>query len=361
VQLVFVILLVTCLGMVAWWMIDHLSYSETMTSEVIELYEDEAGVATRLIVEYGLDPVEVAELLPAVEVDTGGPATVSPLRQRALELDLASRSRRYKWEGGFFVLVLLSTLALIGVTLRQRTELLRRQQNFLAAVSHELKSPLASIKLSAETLILRDPDAVGRRRIADRMVQSIERLDTMVSNLLDAARLDEGHMQLSPERLNLAEVTTRAVGPIIELGSVNGVAIELDVPTDLVVRADPTATQSVISNLVHNAFKSVKASGGGSVKVSASRDGKRVRLDIVDDGMGFDPALAEQLFAKFFRAGSEMRRRTKGAGLGLHIARRFVALDGGEIAATSEGEGQGATFTVWWRPDRDRAEAAGQR
>ena len=355
VQLVFVVLLTTCLGMVAWWILDHSRYSSDMTEQVIELYEQEAAVAQLLVTEYGLDPVEVEALLTEVDMHgtavdgTEGGARVSPLRRRALELDLASRSRRYLWEGGFFVLVLVATLAMITTVLRQRTELLRRQQNFLAAVSHELKSPLASIKLAAETLILRDPDPAGRRRIADRMVQSIERLDTLVSNLLDAARLDEGHIQLVPERLALREVVERALGPVAHMEEVDGVKVDLDVPDGLFIRADANAARSVVSNLANNAYKSAKAAGGGTVRIAGATDGKRIRLEVIDDGLGFDPAIAEELFGKFYRAGDEMRRRTKGSGLGLHLVRRFMALDGGEVRGRSDGEGQGATFTVWWR------------
>jgi len=348
VQLVFVVLLTTCLGMVAFWIMDHSDYSTEMTETVLELYEGEAELADRLVTEYGLDPVEVADLMEDVELGQDG-ATVSPLKRRSLELDLASRSRRYMWEGGFFVLVLVATLGMITAVLRQRTELLRRQQNFLAAVSHELKSPLASIKLAAETLILRELDPAGQRRIADRMVQSIERLDTLVSNLLDAARLDEGHLQLNPERLVLREVVERALGPVAHMDEFDGVGLDLDVPGDLCIRADANAARSVVSNLANNAYKSAKAAGGGTVRIAAAADGKRVRLEVIDDGLGFDPAIAEELFGKFYRAGDEMRRRTKGSGLGLHLVRRFMALDGGAVRAASDGEGQGATFTVWWR------------
>ena len=177
----------------------------------------------------------------------------------------------------------------------------------------------------------------------------------MVTNLLDAARLDEGHIQLTPERLALGQATERAVASLTEMNSSHTVGMSLDVANDLFIRADPTAVQLVISNLVHNAMKSVKAAGGGTIHVSAAREGKSIRLEVHDTGLGFDPELGEQLFAKFFRAGSEMRRRTKGAGLGLHIARRFVTLDGGEIKANSPGENQGATFTVWWRADMEPA------
>lgn len=348
VQVVFVTLLSTCLGMVVWWVIDHSRYSEEMTREVVGLYADEAEVADVLMRTHGLTRAEIRELLPAVEVAPDGTTDVDGARRAELADDLASRRRRYFWEGGFFVVVLGATVALIGVTLRQRTELLRRQQNFLAAVSHELKSPLASLKLSAETLILRDPDVDGRRKLADRMVQSIERLNTMVSNLLNAARLDKGQVQLEPERLVLAELAARTTAPLLELGAPSGATLEVDVPADLVVHADPTATQLVLVNLVDNALKSVRAQGGGVVRLSACRDGQHVKLTVADDGLGFEPAEAERLFDEFYRAGSELRRRTKGVGLGLHIARSFVALDGGTIRAHSDGPGAGATFTVWW-------------
>lgn len=348
VQAVFVVLLTTCLGMVVWWVLDHIRHSEEMTADLLGSYEAEAEVGRTLVERYGLTSEEVALLLPAVHIDRDGSSTVSAARRRALEEQLASRQRRDIWEGSFLVLVLLATLGLIGVTLRQRTELLRRQQNFLAAVSHELKSPLASLKLSAETLLMRDPDFEGRKRLGDRMVLSIERLNTMVSNLLSAAQLDKGGVQLEPEELALDDVTARAAQPFIELASTANIDLRLEVPSGLHVRADPTAASLVIANLIDNAGKSVKAKGAGVVQVTARREGGEVRLDVLDDGLGFDPALADRLFEEFFRAGDELRRRTKGVGLGLHIARNFVELDGGRIRAESDGPGRGARFTVWW-------------
>lgn len=347
-QVVFVVLLTTCLGMVVFWVLDHSRYSSEMTDALLELYAEEADVAAELMATHGLSPSEVATLFPAVEIAPDGTTAVAAERRAALLEDLASRERRYSWEGGFFVFVLGLTLALVGVVLRQRTELLRRQQNFLAAVSHELKSPLASLKLSAETLILRDLDAAGRQRIADRMVQSTARLDTMVANLLNAARLDKGRVDFVPEALRLGEAVEHALAPLASLARGDGLEVTLDVPADLVVRADATAAQLVLVNLLDNALKSVRAQGSGAVRVTAREDGKRVRLDVVDDGLGFEPELADKLFEEFYRAGDELTRRTKGVGLGLHLVRSFVALDGGAFEAASEGPGRGARFSVWW-------------
>lgn len=349
VQLVFVILLMTCLAQVAWWVVDQGIYSSQMNSRVTSTYERDAKVATLLAEEHGFTPEELVPLFGDIEFHEDGRAFVDSGMLDVLRHRRDARMTRYYWEAGFFVLVLLSTVALIGVTLRARTDLLRRQQNFLAAVSHELKSPLASLKLSAETLLLREPDKAGQKRIAERMVQSTERLAGMVTNLLDTARLDDDRVELTPERIELARLVSHAIEPISCTAHVHGVEITSSVPGDLEVFADAAAVQSVVANLVSNAFKSTKAQGGGKVSISAKREGSRVRFEVTDDGMGFEPRIANQLFERFFRPGSELVRKTKGSGLGLFIVRRFVELDGGEIDASSEGEGKGATFTVWWR------------
>ncbi|MBC8451211.1 MAG: HAMP domain-containing histidine kinase [Planctomycetes bacterium] len=349
VQIVFVTLLLTCLGQVAWWVLDQNLYSTHMNEQIAGLYERDAFVALELINQDGIDEVRVRELFHDVELAADGTARIDPGHLETLRLSRDARLSRYYWEAGFFVVVLISTVGLIGVTLRARTELLRRQQSFLAAVSHELKSPLASLKLSAETLLLREPDKAGQTRIAERMVLSTERLAGMVTNLLDTARLDDDRVELTPERLELEKLVEQALSPISCSSHVHGVEITWDVPSDVAIFADAAAVQSVVSNLVSNAFKSAKANSGGKVEVSARREGARVRLDVKDDGVGFDPKIAHQLFERFFRPGNELVRRTKGSGLGLFIVKRFVELDGGRIDATSAGEGHGATFSVWWR------------
>lgn len=349
VQLVFVILLVTCLAQVAWWVADQGFYSAEMNAKVADTIARDAQIATKLAAENDYTPQQLERLFGDIEFMEDGSAKAASAPLDKLQHERNARMQRYYWEAGFFIAVLLSTVALIGVTLRARTELLRRQQNFLAAVSHELKSPLASLKLSAETLLLREPDKAGQKRIAERMVQSTERLAGMVTNLLDTARLDDDRVKLAPESVDLGKLVEHALVPNQLVASSAGVTIRSEVENGLEVLADPTAVQSVVSNLVSNAVKSIAVHGGGTVILTASRERGRVRLDVVDDGMGFEPRLAGQLFERFFRPGNELVRRTKGSGLGLFIARRFVELDGGEIQAVSEGEGKGARFTVWWR------------
>ncbi|MFT6364189.1 MAG: signal transduction histidine kinase, partial [Planctomycetota bacterium] len=356
VQLTFVLLLLTCFGQVTWWIVDQGFYSQKHLDSVIGSYEQQVHTAQKMLVA-GLPLDQITGYFPALSMEAGVDGTtlvsIPPTAIVELEAERSQRMSRYGWEGSFFLVVLVGTVAMIGVTLRQRTELFRRQQNFLAAVSHELKSPLASLQLSAETLLLRDPDKAGRTRIADRMVAATERLGNMVTNLLDAARLDEDAIELTSEVIDLQDIVDRVLEPIICMGHIHGVEIENEVPRGLEITADAAAVKSVISNVVSNAFKSVQANGGGSVRLTASHEtsgrDSMVALRVIDDGVGFDPKQSARLFDKFFRPGSELTRKTKGAGLGLHIVQRFVDLDSGSTKIESAGEGKGATFTVLWR------------
>lgn len=348
----FVVLLVTCLAQAAWWIVDQARTTNATRERAHELYEQDAAAASAWLT-LGATPDEVVAHFPHLVVD-GGVASVDPAARAVLDEARRRHLNRYGWEGTFFIGVLLATIALIGRTLREHGELLQRQQNFLAAVSHELKSPLASLKLSAETLLLRDPGPEDRERIADRMVQAADRLENLVTDLLDTAKLEEGRLQHAPASIDLGEAIRAVVEPAACTARVRGVEITSAIPDHSYVHADPAALSTVLRNLVSNAVKSAAANGGGAVRVGVEREGARVRVDVVDDGMGFPPDEAARLFEKFYRPGDELRRRTSGAGLGLFLARRLAELDGGRIEAASGGPGQGATFRASW----DAAEAA---
>jgi signal transduction histidine kinase len=346
VQYVAVVLLVTCVAQLAWWLLDQVSTSREVGERLEGLYAADARAADELLAT-GSSADEIEVLFPHVEV-LDGRARVRPSALAAFDEGRREHLNRYGWEGAFFLAVLVAMIVLLGRTLRQHSRLLHRQQNFLAAVSHELKSPVASLRLSAETLLLRDPPVVDRRRIAERMVLSTERLEGLVTDLLDTARVEEGRREVAPESLTLAEVVQDVVRPLASTASARGVTIEADIDEELEVFADPMALSTVLGNLLSNAKKSVLANGGGHVAVSAERDGERVRVDVQDDGLGFEPQFAGRLFDKFYRPGNEMRRRTAGTGLGLYLAKRLVEEGDGRITAESSGPGCGATFRVWW-------------
>ncbi len=208
---------------------------------------------------------------------------------------------------------------------RQRTAL-------LAAVGHDLRTPLAGIKASVSTLRQTDVDwsEEQRRELLGAIEESADRLDAIVENLLDASRLEAGVLSVRPVPVALDEVISAAL--LAVPGARDAVAV--DVPEDLpLVRADPGLLERVMANLLENA---VRHGGGGPVEVTATAGEMSARIKVVDHGPGVPAAERERLFRPFERSGDG----TRGAGLGLTVARGFTeAMDGALIADGSEGGG----------------------
>jgi signal transduction histidine kinase len=152
----FLALLVFSTAQVVWWIYDQNRLAESDHARVVELYEIEVELARALLAEGRAWP-EIVARLPQLEL-VDGAVRVAPEALAALAAERRSRLRRYGWEGGFFLVVLVAAMWVVARALREETALRHRQQNFLAAITHELKSPLASLQLSLETIELRAPE-----------------------------------------------------------------------------------------------------------------------------------------------------------------------------------------------------------
>lgn len=348
-QIVLITLFAVSIAQLVFWVLDEAHYTTAVVERVEDLYAADARAANRLFAA-GVSDDELTALFPHVRrgaaTDAAGAFHVEPAALAALREGRHSRLNRFGWEGTFFLVVLLAGMGVLYQALRRDADLRKRQQNFLAAVTHEFKSPLASMRLSAETLALRDPAAPKRAELVRRLLDDLERLETMVFNILDTARIEEKQVDLAAERVALDQAIAQILPPFEARAQASGVRLELDVAADAHVHADPHAVRSVLLNLLDNALKAT--SDGDSVRVSARRDGARVVLEVADDGAGFDPREARRLFDKFYRTGDEMRRRTRGSGLGLYLVARLVESGGGRVEAHSEGLGRGARFRVTW-------------
>ena len=344
-QFGFLALLVISTAQVTWWIADQASLARSDRDRVEALYEADALAVTAVLAE---STEGLAALMPHLTIDpVEGTASVREEAIQALGEGAASRINRYTWEGGFFLLVLLGGMGVLTRTIRHDAELRQRQQNFLAAVSHEFKSPLASMRLAAETLVMRaqDPDTP---RIGQRILDDGERLLRMVDNLLDTTRLEEGRLELQKEDISLRAVAEASATELHERALLSGVGIQVVVADEVHVHADRTTIETVLRNLIDNAIKACAAGGGGNVWVSGERVGEFVEFTVKDDGLGFPPEDAAMIFEKFYRLGDELRRSTPGTGLGLYIVRRLAELSGARIVAESAGPGQGATIKVTW-------------
>ena len=344
-QFGFLALLAISTAQVAWWVADQRSLARQERDRIVALYEADALAVTAA---FAQATPQLPDLLPHLEIDADlGTATVRPESVEALALDADSRINRYTWEGGFFLLVLLGGMLVLTRTIRHDAQLRKRQQNFLAAVSHELKSPLASIRLAAESLIRR-PDHDQTERLARRMLEDGDRLLRMVENLLDTTRLEEGRVELKGEAIMLSGAVRAIAAQYEEQARLHGIEIHLDVADDLQIEADPVAIETVLRNLLDNAIKACVAGQGQNVWIDARPADGFVRINVRDDGSGFSPEDAKMIFEKFYRLGDEMRRSTPGTGLGLYLVRGLAEISGARVNAASEGPGLGATVTLEW-------------
>ena len=353
VQIVFLVLMALSMAQVLWWVLDQNQRAHEIEHRFQKHYAADLQAAKALL-ELGAEVKTVAGLYPHLEVRTTGEVEIAPDALLHLREERRSRLNQYSWEGGFFVLVLVAGISVVWRAVHQDTELRLRQRNFLAAVSHELKSPLASMQLTAETLSLREPPAERRQRLVQRLLVDIERLGALTSNMLDASRLEQGRVEVARRRLRLSAAVPAAVREMRDRAADVDVELVVEpIADDLVIEADPVGMRTALRNLVDNAIKSCQVKGGGKVTVSARAvpDGKRrerVVLDVADDGVGFPPEASEKIFGQFFRLGDELRRQTPGTGLGLSITRRILALEKATIKARSDGPGLGAVLTVSW-------------
>jgi two-component system OmpR family sensor kinase len=215
------------------------------------------------------------------------------------------------------------------------------QRDFVANVSHELKTPLTSIRGFAQALV---EGAVvgeeGRQRAARVIREEAERLHRLVDDLLELARFDAGQVGLKREPTDMRSLLERAMDRIRPLATEGGIRLELEVEQLPTVISDGDRLAQVFTNLLDNAVAHTPA--GGLVSVKATGSGGWIRVEIADTGEGIEPARLPRLFERFYQ-GDEAR--AGGVGLGLAISDEIVRAHGGQISAESE-VGVGSRFIV---------------
>jgi signal transduction histidine kinase len=229
--------------------------------------------------------------------------------------------------------------------LRQREDDVRRRDDFLAMLAHELRNPLAPMRNAVwlqKQIGVQDPLLTKTREILDRQVTHMSRL---VDDLLDVARLERGKVRLALQPINLNSAILAAVDacqPMIRERSHN-VETTLD-KKPLYVQADPVRLEQLLSNVLVNACKFTPP--GGRIELTTYARGNTAIATITDNGIGMQPEQVESLFAPFVQGESSLARSGGGLGIGLSIARVIAELHGGKIVARSEGRDKGALFEL---------------
>ncbi|MCD9155182.1 sensor histidine kinase [Aeromicrobium duanguangcaii] len=226
-------------------------------------------------------------------------------------------------------------------TTEQRVETLRR--DFVANVSHELKTPIGAISLLAEAVgeARDDPEAV--ERFSARMQTESERLTRLVQQIIDLSRLQADVASDDARIVKVGELVAEAVEHSHTDAEAKGITITQEVQPDLHVRGDRAQLHAAVSNLVENAVTYSPA--GSAVAVAATGDGEDVRITVSDHGVGIAPEEQERIFERFYRVDPARARATGGTGLGLSIVKHVAASNGGTVEVWSE-PGLGSSFTL---------------
>ncbi len=215
--------------------------------------------------------------------------------------------------------------------------------NFLRTAAHELGTPMTPIRIQVNILrrLMGSPEQEKALSILDR---NIGRLNVLVKDLLESARLQSGRLKLDPRPMDLAATIHEVTETFQEVAIQMGIALDTQGPHDLQMVADPNRISQVLYNLLSNAMKFTAS--GGHVTVRTAVRGKDVELTVTDNGLGFDAAGAARLFQPFSQLQDAMDKTHTGSGLGLYICKGIVEQHGGRIEAHSPGPGKGSTFRV---------------
>jgi PAS domain S-box-containing protein len=221
----------------------------------------------------------------------------------------------------------------------------RRKNEFIAALSHELRNPLATICNGLQVLRRVGVQGLPDERPLQMMERQVEHLVRLVDDLLDASRISHGKIELIKERLDLGVLINGAADLCREQRDAAGVRIRVDLPeAPMLVEADPVRLAQVFGNLLHNAVKHTGA--GGDIEVALSRAADEAVVSVADTGVGIPQDALPHLFDLFVQVKRTRGRPNEGLGIGLSLVRSLVELHGGAVEAHSDGEGRGSRFVV---------------
>jgi two-component system sensor histidine kinase CiaH len=261
--------------------------------------------------------------------------------QESIEKEYGRNSLKYVYEGLTFLFLIIFGAAYIYRLVRRQFRLQQQQQNFVMAITHELKTPLSVARLNLETVQKRQLPEEKQQRLLQATLEETMRLDTLINNVLLSAQLDAAAYQPTREELDLSALVSDVLRKF--RNRYPSRPLQETITPELELDGDPLLLQLLVSNLVENANKYSPRDKTISCTLSAGANGPV--LEVRDEGPGIPEKEKKNVFRKFYRVGNEQTRSTQGTGLGLYISSLIVRAHGGEIDL-SDNAPSGATFTV---------------
>ncbi|MBU1936493.1 HAMP domain-containing histidine kinase [bacterium] len=351
--LVFFVLALVALAQLGWWVIFQVGEGARLKHVQQTLWEQQIELAQHWREARYPDVQEfriwLGESFPDLELKADGRTMgISSSALARLDHMAGGRVRMFVWEGLFFTLILGVGIGYIYWMLRREIVMERRQAVFLTATSHELKTPITSLRLYLDTLIDHDVPAAQRAEILATMQQDLQRLTNLIDHLLQAQSVIQKkkhhRIKQTVETINLAEETQEVLHQVEDMFNRKGIRLKSKLDERLFSMVDPMRWQTLVMNLLDNACK--YSPQGSAVELILEQNGSHAILRIVDEGIGIPKAEFDRIFERFYRIDNKNTLQTGGTGLGLYIVKETVEELGGTVSVESQGIGKGTTFTA---------------
>ncbi|MEK7226069.1 MAG: ATP-binding protein [Bacteroidota bacterium] len=248
---------------------------------------------------------------------------------------------KYLGEGGIFLLLILVGAAFVYRSVRRQFKLQQQQQNFMMAVTHELKTPISVARLNLETMQKYSLDPEKQKKLIRTTLDETARLNFLTNNILIASQLEGGGYKLAREELNLSGLLADCLNDF--RNRFPDRIFRDDIEPDADVKGDALLLQMMINNLLENAVKYSPKENPILAILKVYRSG--IELQITDEGPGIPNEEKKKVFSKFYRVGNEATRKTQGTGLGLYLCRKIARDHNADISVT-DNIPRGSTFTV---------------
>jgi len=245
-------------------------------------------------------------------------------------------------EGVAFLLLILVGAAFVYRSARRQFKLQQQQQNFMMAVTHELKTPISVARLNLETLQKYSLDAEKQKKLIRTTLQETERLNTLTNNILLSSQLEAGGYKTAKEELDLSDLLKDCVQNFHNRYPER--VFKNEAPPDIDIKGDTLLLQMLINNLLENAVK-YSPKEKEIVCTLANKNERTVELSVKDEGEGIPADEKEKIFQRFYRIGNELTRKTQGTGLGLYLCKIIAGYHNADISVTNN-KPAGSNFTV---------------
>lgn len=252
---------------------------------------------------------------------------------------------KYLLEGTTFLALILFCAVFVYRAVRRQLRIQQQQQNFMMAITHELKTPIAITQLNLETLQKHQLDESKRQKLIQITLEETNRLNTLTNNILVSSQLEGGRYHFTKEELSLSDLFRNCINDFMRRYPERN--WELDVPDEIDLNGDALLLTILINNLLENALK--YSSRQQVIACSLHQKQQEILLKVSDNGIGIPDSEKKKVFDKFYRIGNEATRTTKGTGLGLYLCSKIARDHNADIYVT-DNQPAGSTFVVSFKP-----------